>query len=93
MLAARERKIKGRSPAIQYRPDRPGITEQSHVWYLLKCGSRFIDVLIGVLAGEGYLVLVEKVPNPWDLEKETSPRRNEGCRAGDAIPGVVVADE
>ncbi len=73
LSVSRERKIKGRQPSVQYRPDRPGITKESEVWYLLKCGQRFIDVLCGVLAGEGYLVKVDEMPNPWEDKEPALP--------------------
>jgi hypothetical protein len=73
MVAAKTRCIKGRWPVLQYRPDRPGVTRKASVWYLLKCGTRYIDVLAGVLAGEGYLVSIEKMKNPWEDKKPTLP--------------------
>ena len=73
ILASRERRIRGRNPAVQYLPDRPGITRESDTWYLLKCAGRFMDVMAGVLVAEGYLVRITEVENPWEMKKPALP--------------------
>jgi hypothetical protein len=38
-------------------------------WRIIKASKRYIDILCGVLAGEGHLVVVQEMPNPWERKR------------------------
>lgn len=52
----------------------------SDVWYLTRCGTRYIDILCGVLAGEGFIIVATEfnaprkkkrkahLPDSWEVD-------------------------
>ena len=82
MAVCRQMGIKGRRPALQSSRLRSWNKVPSYEWYLLKCSKGFVSVLAGVLAGEGYLVKVSKVPDPWD-KQEAPPVEGQGLEVED----------
>lgn len=65
---ARMRGLRSCSPSLDGSSIAQG-GKSSDCWRIIKASKRYIDILCGVLAGEGHLVVVQEMPNPWERKR------------------------